>query len=64
MGKFFKENTPVQINKVSETNLAGKCQEQQEDFYLKNHEIQSPENKAAVCNIHEKILLHSLPQKR
>lgn len=55
----------MQINEGSETNLAGKCQEYQEYFCLKNHEIQSPENKAATYNINEKnMLFHSLPQKR
>lgn len=44
----------MQINEVSETNLAGKCQEYQEKLYLKNREIQSPENEASTYNIDEK----------
>lgn len=55
----------MQINEVSETNLAGKCQEYQEKLYLKNREIQSPENEASTYNIDEiNILFHSLPQKK
>lgn len=55
----------MQINEVSETNLAGKCQEYQKNLYLKNREIQSPENEASTYNIDEiNILFHSLPQKK
>ena len=56
----------VVIHKFSETNLAGKYQEYQKKFYLKKHEIQSPENKASTGYTDGKtqVLFHSLPQKK
>ena len=56
----------VIILKVSETNFAGKHQEYQEKFCLKQHEIQSPENKASTDYIKGKthVLFHSLPQQK